>query len=239
MEEAKMSYCVHCGVKLADYESRCPLCDTEVIDPKRSKESREGYPQDRMDINGKKINKKFLVMLISLALLIPFAVVAVIDLAISRGLTWAFYVFGAGLTIWTFVVLPIFFEGKSSYFYLTADLIVSSVYILILSLLNTSEKWLMAIALPIILSAGLCAYFIIFIVQSKGIGKIGKGGWITIVYSFMPWAVDIAVTHYLTQSFMPVWAWYVSIPLLILGGVLIVASNNITMSEWIRRNLFF
>ncbi len=234
-----MSYCVHCGVKLADYEKRCPLCETEVIDPNRTKVSTEVNFQDRMDINGKKINKKFLVLLISLALLIPFAVVAIIDLVASQGLTWAFYVFGAGLIIWTFIVLPIYFEGKSSYFYLTADLIVSSVYILILSLLNTSEKWLMAIALPIILSAGLCAYLIIFILQAKGIGKIEKGGWITIVFSLLPLAIDIAVTHYLTQSFMPVWAWYVSIPLLILGVVLVVASKSITMSEWIRRNLFF
>ncbi len=234
-----MSYCVHCGVKLADYEARCPLCDTEVIDPNRTKESTEVYPQDRMDINGKQINKRFLVLLISLALLIPFAVVAVIDLVISSGLTWAFYVFGAELIIWTFIVLPIYFEGKSPYFYMTADLCVSSLFILMLSWLNASEKWLMQLALPIILSAGVCAFLIIFILQDKGIGKIEKGGWITIITSFLPWAIDIAVTHYLSHSFMPVWAWYVSIPLIILGGVLVVASKNISMSEWIRRNLFF
>ena len=29
-----MSYCVHCGVELADCEPKCPLCGTEVLDPK-------------------------------------------------------------------------------------------------------------------------------------------------------------------------------------------------------------
>jgi len=226
-------------VKLADYETRCPLCDTEVLDLNRNEANTEGYYQGRMDINGKKINKRFLVMLISLALLIPSAAVAVIDLVFSSGLTWAFYVFGAALIIWTFIVLPIYVEGKSPYIYLTADLCVSSLYILALSWLNTSVKWLMPVAMPIILSAGVCAFLIIFIVQDKRIGKIEKGGWIMIVTSFLPWAIDIAVTHYLTYSFIPEWAWYVSIPLLILGGVLVVASRNISMSEWIRRNLFF
>ncbi len=28
-----MSYCVHCGVKLAPSEARCPLCQTPVVDP--------------------------------------------------------------------------------------------------------------------------------------------------------------------------------------------------------------
>ena len=28
-----MSYCVHCGVKLAPSEARCPLCKTPVVDP--------------------------------------------------------------------------------------------------------------------------------------------------------------------------------------------------------------
>lgn len=234
-----MSYCVHCGVKLADYETRCPLCDTEVIDPKRNEENTEAYYQGRMDINGKKINKRFLVMLISLALLIPIAAVAIIDLVFSSGLTWAFYVFGAELIIWAFIVLPIYFEGKSPYFYVAADLFVSSLYILMVSWLNDSVKWLMPLGMPFILSAGVFAFLIIFILQDKQIGKIEKGGWIAIITSFLPWAIDIAVTHYLTQSFIPVWAWYVSIPLLILGGVLVVASKNISMSEWIRRNLFF
>lgn len=239
MEEDNMSYCVHCGVKLADYESRCPLCDTEVIDPKRNKESAEAYYQDRMDINGKKINKRFLVILISLALLVPFAVVTVIDLLFSLGLTWAFYVFSTELIVWTFIVLPIFFEGKSPYFYLTADLCVSSLYILMLSWLNPSAKWLMALAMPIILSVWVCTFLIFFIRHDKRIGKIEKIGWITILISFLPWVIDIAVTHYLTNSFIPVWAWYASTPLLIFGSVLVLASKNVSMSEWIRRNLFF
>jgi len=234
-----MSYCVHCGVKLADYETRCPLCETEVIDPNRTKVITEPTYQDRMDINGKKLNKRFLIMLISLALLIPVAVIAVIDLVFSSGLTWAFYVFGAMLIIWTFIVFPIYFEEKSPYLYLAADLAVSSLYILMLSWLNSSVKWLMSIALPLILSVGLCVFLIIFVLQAKRIGKIEKGGWIGIIASFLPWAIDIAVTHYLTGSFVPVWAWYVSSPLIILGIVLVVASKSVSMSEWIRRNLFF
>ena len=234
-----MSYCVHCGVKLADYETRCPLCDTEVIDPKRTKVSTEVYYPDRMDINGRKINKRFLVMLISLALLIPLAGVAVIDMVFSSSLTWAFFVFCTAVIIWTFIVLPIIVEGKSPYFYLTADLIVSGLYILILSLMYDSVRWLMQLAMPIILSIGVCAYIITFIVRDKGIGKIEKGGWVTIVFSFLLWAIDIAFTNYLTGSYMPEWSWYVSIPLFILGVVLVAASKSVTMSEWIRRNLFF
>ena len=30
-----MSYCVNCGVKLKNSEKVCPLCNTEVINPKK------------------------------------------------------------------------------------------------------------------------------------------------------------------------------------------------------------
>ena len=38
-----MSYCVHCGVELADSEKRCPLCHTRVVDP-ASPDAGQGRP---------------------------------------------------------------------------------------------------------------------------------------------------------------------------------------------------
>jgi hypothetical protein len=32
-----MSYCVECGVKLAEYEKECPLCTTPVYNPNEIK----------------------------------------------------------------------------------------------------------------------------------------------------------------------------------------------------------
>lgn len=42
-----MSYCVNCGVELGKAEQRCPLCGTEVVNPKEpyDPKAKQLYPK--------------------------------------------------------------------------------------------------------------------------------------------------------------------------------------------------
>ena len=59
-----MSYCVHCGVKLADGAASCPLCGTPVLDPNRAtaKAGASAMPmfsERDEDRTAKRINPRF------------------------------------------------------------------------------------------------------------------------------------------------------------------------------------
>ena len=46
-----MSYCVNCGVELADSERRCPLCHTEVHNPRQPYDRKIPKPfPNRLDL---------------------------------------------------------------------------------------------------------------------------------------------------------------------------------------------
>lgn len=233
-----MSYCVHCGVKLADYESVCPLCGTQVLDPHREAcDDAEPLFLDRMETAEKRINTRFLTGLITVILLIPFALTTILDLLFSFGLTWSMYVFGAILCLWAFVVFPISKPGRSPYLYAGINLAATPLFLWLIATFN-GGTWFMPLALPLVLLAGVVSMLMIWVLHMKKLSKIAKAGWLIFLLAFLPAGIDVIVTHYLTGSVIPVWAWFVTIPLLALSITALIISRSIALSEWIRRKLF-
>ena len=232
-----MSYCVRCGVELADYEKKCPLCGTIVIDPERRKDCDPLFPE-RIDwLKEKKVNKSFALWLVFIVMLFPFAVTTVIDLIFSFGLIWSAYVLGAELCIWILFVFPFQFSGVKPYWYCLADAVAASGYLFLISVLVKNREWYLPLALPLVLLSAALGVLNIAISRRR-IGKIAKLGWSIIPLGCFLCGVDITITHYTTGSFLPMWAWFVTIPLLVFGIVAIIISKSVRLSEWIRRKMF-
>ncbi len=54
-----MSYCVHCGVELAESEARCPLCNTKVVDPAAPQQGNGKTPYPPYEaISPERVSKK-------------------------------------------------------------------------------------------------------------------------------------------------------------------------------------
>ena len=77
-----------------------------------------------------------------------------------------------------------------------------------------------------------------YIIRRKDRRRIEKVAWIVLIGAFLTCAIDMTVTHFRTESFSLSWAWYVSIPLIAFGIVLLIIAKNVNLSEWLRRNLF-
>lgn len=234
-----MSYCVHCGVELDSWETKCPLCQTPVIDPRAFHQPERPQEADLLtEQPQKKINKRLLVLLIGLLLLIPLTVVVIINLAITHTLTWALYVLGSELCFWTIFVLPFSRSGKSPYLYVAADTIVIALLLLMIFLENSETGWFLPLALPITLLSGVGVLLHVLIWRRKRVGKLRKSGWGVFVIACLLIALDLTITHYLSNTFDLTWAWYAAFPLLIISIVLLAVSYNKRACEWLRRNLF-
>ena len=66
-----MSYCVNCGVELAETEKKCPLCDTEVINPHSPWKEPEDPPFPTNYEVAKPVNRGKVATFIAILLLIP------------------------------------------------------------------------------------------------------------------------------------------------------------------------
>ena len=232
-----LSYCVHCGVELADYETKCPLCETPVVDPSRPIASGEAPFPDRIE-EGRKINKHFIVTLVSIVMLIPFIVTTLIDVTLSAGMSWSAYVLGAEALFWLAFVLPFQSRGTSPYLFCFIDTAATALYVLLIAVIEGGRRWYVPLALPLILAAGLEAVVMTAIYRSARIGKLTKAGLAFLAISFYPLIVDIAVAHYSYGSFLPRWSWYASVPLFVFGLTVVILSMNRRFRVWLRKKMF-
>ena len=233
-----LSYCVHCGVELADYETKCPLCETPVVDPARPIAAGDPPFPDRLADGGRKINKHFIVTVVSTVMLIPFVVTTLIDVILSVGMSWSAYVLGAEALFWLAFVLPYQSRGTSPYLFCFIDTAALAMYILLIAAIEGGRSWYVPLALPLTVFAGLEACVVTAIHRSARIGKLTKAGIAVTSISFYPLIVDIVIAHYLYGSYMPRWSWYASVPLFALGITIIILSMSRRFKEWLRKKMF-
>ena len=233
-----MSYCVHCGVELADYEKECPLCHTRVLDPYRES-NHEPMNLDRLAQNeGRRLNRKFIIWMIFAILMVPFIVTAIISLVSdSVDMSWSFYVLGAELIFFSVCLVPVLFNGLKPWVYVLIDTVAVALFLLLIAFMHNDLSWYLPVALPIALLSGLTVGLIIFIIRHRKLGLYVKLGWLILAISLLPAVIDVCVNRYLTGSFLPVWSWYVTIPLLALGITILSLAGNVRFREWIRRKM--
>ena len=269
-----MSYCVQCGVKLADYEKECPMCTTPVYNPneirdrvninrqnrdnksakdnkecthnkeskdtKKCNDSKEDYICSDWvdDFTTKSINGPFLASIILLSCILAMFITSAITYILTKHFGWAIYVLGAFVCIWFYAIFPLLYPNIKPYIYASIDIVVSAVYLLLVNYCTGFYPWYLPLGLPLILIIGAVSVMTMYIIRRKDKRRIEKAGWIVLIGAFLTCAIDMTVTHFITQSFLIGWAWYVSIPLIVFGVVLLIVAKNVVLSEWLRRNLF-
>ncbi|MBQ6431112.1 MAG: hypothetical protein IJJ99_04475 [Oscillospiraceae bacterium] len=234
-----MSYCVHCGVELDRWETKCPLCQTPVIDPWQDKNSAPPSERNLLSEQPEKtFNKRLFVLLVGVLLLIPLVTVVIINLATTHTLTWALYVLGSEICFWSILVLPLNCSGRSPYLYVAIDTAVVALLLFMIYLENSATNWFLPLALPITLLSGLVVSLIVMIWRSDRTVKLRKTGWSVWVIACFLIALDITVTHYLINAIQLTWAWYAALPLQIISIVLLSVSYSARACDWLRKNLF-
>ncbi len=225
-----MSYCVHCGVELADSESICPLCGTKVIDPSRlTADSIPAFPSEE---DHKPVNHRFAAKLISIFLIIPVLVTVIIDIFTVGGLTWSLYVMSGVLYIWSFVVVPIAWPNLSPHVHIGVAGLSTALFLLAIHIATGASGWYLPLALPIVLATVAAIELAAAVIRNKKMNVIRRGGLLFILLALLTTAIDLILNHHIT------WSVYVAIPVVSLGMALFGVSYNRRICDWMRRNLF-
>lgn len=225
-----MSYCVHCGVELADSESSCPLCGTPVIDPSRlTADAMPAFPKEE---DRRPINHRFAARLISIFLVVPVLVTVAVDLFTEQGLTWSLYVLSGALYICSFIVFPIAWPKLSPYIHIAVAGVSTALYLIAIHLATGASGWYLPLALPMTVSTFVVAELSTLVIRSKRMNVIRRGGLFFILLALLAAAIDVIIAHNIT------WSVFVAIPVVSLGLTLFCVSFSRRVCDWMRRNLF-
>jgi hypothetical protein len=233
-----MSYCVNCGVELEKTIKSCPLCGTEVKNPKQAIDttSPTPYPQKRAAIEP--VDRKETALLLTIVLLAPSIACLIINYLILRHGMWSLYVTGACAIVWTFFVPSLIFKNKlHNLLYVIFDALVVIAYMYVFVLQFGNNGWLEGIAIPIILLVSLLLLILSniysyynppIIVMTMGvIGAIG-------VFNI---GVELILNLYFKHRIYIFWSAVVAICcIMIIIPLAIIISNN-KLREEVRRRL--
>ncbi len=234
-----MSYCVNCGVELADSEKHCPLCQTDVINPNAPWQEPAERPYSRhVDTMLRRIDRRYFAALTALLLSIPCIITVLLDILTGGGLTWAAYVIGAVAVIYVVVLLPFFFRKYHAVIFLGADCAAVLLYLLFIETMN-GGSWFMPLGLPLTVSASVCMLALALLFTKRKLSVIIKTGALLIAVGVFVVAAEVFISLDTYHAVQFAWSFYALIPCAVLGAAAFVLEHRQNFKERVRRRLFY
>lgn len=229
-------YCVNCGVRLADTEKKCPLCETVVYHPNvKQNPAQPLYPPRKMP--ERKSNAKALNGAVIILFLIPMILSLFADMQLDGTMDWFGYVAGGLVVTYTVIALPLWFEKPNPVIFVPCDFAATAVYLFYIDL-ATAGKWFWSFALPVTVGLALIVCAVVTLFRYLRRGKLyvlggafmAMGGLMLLMEYLMSITFDLPLIG---------WSVYPLVGLAAIGGLLIYLAINSVAREMMERKLFF
>lgn len=229
-------YCANCGVKLADSEKVCPLCQTKAYHPDLPPQTGMGlYPREKQP--GKQRRSPWPQMILTAMVLLAMVIVLLCDLQISGHITWSGFVLGALALSYVAVVLPVWFRDPNPVIFVPCTFGAAALYLLYISL-STGGRWFLPFALPV--TGAFCVIVTAVTVLLKYV-KGGRlyifGGASVLLGGTMP-LMEALIVHTFHVGKFALWSLYPMAALVLVGALLIFLAICRPARESMERKLF-
>jgi hypothetical protein len=232
-----MSYCVNCGVELEAALKSCPLCGTEVINPKKEEAPSEKRSLPEIRDEYRKVDRVFWINFISLLVVVPIATCLICDMLYNESLTWSLYVVAGVEILWAFSISPFLFKKFSYIKMVSADMAGVLIGLFFLELLSPAKGWLLEIALPLVVYCYLAWLLILWLTKKKLLRRLAIGSSyalaIGVMVIFLEVLLDLASSSAVTLT----WSWFIIAPCLSVAALLLLLDHNKRVKQELKKRL--
>lgn len=231
-------YCINCGVKLVEGKKPCPLCGTVPFHPELTAQETESlYPAGRNPANNQVRPTVALTVITVLLFLLPIFITLQCDLLISGRIVWSGYVVGALLTVYSIVVLPMWFKKPNPVIFVPIAFAMIGLYLLYINF-AVDGHWFLSFAFPVVGFTALNVTAVVTLVRyvKRGLLYILGGSFIA-TGIFMP-VMEFLLNLTFETSRVYYWSVYPLTALVLLGGLLIFLAICRPARETMERKFF-
>ena len=229
-------YCVNCGVKLAETEKKCPLCNTTVCHPDFTPTSQKTlYPVDKKPQASSGL--KALGGVIIILFLIPLIISFFTDLQLNGKLDWFGIVAGAIVVVYVIFALPLWFKKPNPVVFAPCSFATIALYLLYINA-ATDGNWYLTFALPVV--GGLCLIVcadITLLRYIKG-GRLYIFGGTFILSGGYLLLIEYLLSVTFGMDFIG-WSIYPLVVFVLIGCLLIYLAIDSVARETMERKMFF
>ena len=229
-------YCIKCGVKLADTEKKCPLCNTVVCHPDFTQTTeRTLYPRGKMPNSSS--GSKALNGAVIFLFLIPLFVCFFADLSLDGKIEWFGYVAGALLMSYVVFALPLWFKRPNPVIFVPCSFAGAALYLLYIDL-ATGGSWYLSFGLPVVSGICLITCTVVTLMYYLRRGKLYILGGAFMAFGAFMLLVEFLMKITFSINFIG-WSIYPLVVFFLFGCLLIYFAINRSACEMIERKLFF
>lgn len=238
-----MAYCVHCGVKLDESISRCPLCQTLVIDPDEfdikdlKPKASAPFPSTRGEIE--ESGKLDFTILLSVALSATAITTFVLNWFIYDESWWSLYIIGICAVLWVLIFPPITFEKLSVFSCLLLDYVSITLFLFLISTQSTINDWFFPIALPISTSLFILVCLVIYLMTHVKVSFLSTALYIILSIAIQAGVIEVSIDRYLYGKVSLSWAAVVIAVSLIISITFATILSNKKLRSRFRRRFHF
>lgn len=139
-------FCVKCGVELSDSENKCPLCNTPVYYPEKTR-GELNFPEFKSV--REPLNARGLLFVVSFFAVIAAVIAVICNITVNDKISWSLYAVASLALGYTIFVLPMWFRRPSVAVFVPADFGAVAIFVGIIAVL-TKANWYFSFALPVI-----------------------------------------------------------------------------------------
>lgn len=222
-----MPYCKNCGVELEESMEICPLCKLST----RKKEITENQMDTEKSIEqirDENKRKHIIWELLSLTFISGIIITLIINLVISRTLSWSLFSVSSITLIW--ILVTFFFFLLKRPFYLTLLLLISlSGYLVIIDLLTRPLNWSLIYGLP--MSISLIVIFSLVVIAIKIAKQKGFNVLAIVLFGLSIYSICIELNLNFPRDISPLLSWSIIVVASILPICIILVFFHYRMKK--------
>ena len=233
-----MSYCVNCGVELAESEKACPLCLVPVINPAKpyTPTAERNFPD--VPVRGYKRGYRELLAPLAILMLIPIAVSITADVLTNYKITWSAYIVMSLILCAAYIFPPLIFKKPQLILCLTLDWICAGAFIYFISRI-TGGEWFEDVGFPIIMIAGALIIGLAALFTRTALPRTKKIALVLFAIALQVVCTELLINAHFGAVAEVSWSLYAFVPLVILGLFLLMLARNRRLKEHVRRRLHY
>lgn len=237
-----MTYCKYCGVELDENMESCPLCNTPILavykDAEEGQQRPSYIPQKDLSIATGKLTKKqksrLFWELSAIILLSAIIVTLIIDIIISKGITWSRYTVTLCLVIFVIISLFSFWRNRPILF-LGGSFLSLALLLVLFDSYMFNIGWGNRVGVPILVILYvniLILFLLIRITKQRGLNIIA---YFFIVAGLISFSIESILDKYFLGHFDYRWSLIVIVSALPIAGILFFIHYRMRVGTELRR----
>lgn len=234
-----MSYCVNCGVELAQEIKACPLCNVVVINPAAKQDDAQTAAFAQTKDAYRKPNRLFWIKFNSIIASVPIAICLLCNLLFDHALSWSLIVLAGVLMLFVVCTSPFFFKRFGSIKMMLTDFAAIAAGLGFMQLLLPQRPWFFFIALPIALFCLLFWLTAVVLIKRKKLNGLRIVAAFFIFATLLTVLIEMLLGIYNGNAVNLVWSWFVAAPCLSIVALLMLLDNNKQVKQEFAKRFHF